>query len=422
VKPADAVARRTLTLAASALAAVLLAGCGRPNASAISAAASAQPVDVTVARARFARIATPIELSGSLAAVESVTVGAATGGRVVAVDVRIGDVVRAGDRLAQVDPAGPAAEVARARAGASAAAASEAASRSTVAVASSAIAAARAELDAANDRASLAQTTAGRMERLFAQGAISRQQLDQTRGDLAGARAAVAQAQAAVAGAGHSLDAALAQAQAAGQSALGARAGVAAAAAPLRDTTVSAPFAGIVVEKFVEAGAVVAPGSPVVALQDSHDLEVDVAVPDDALAGLVPGTPLAVRIDAAGGAPVPARIRAVVPSQNAALRSATLKIAIAERRGLEPGMFARVSLPGAAHRGWIVPLDALVTRAGQSGVFAVRDGRASFVPVSTGTVGADDVELLDFHNAPMEVVVGGLERIDDGTRVAIARR
>jgi hypothetical protein len=48
-------------------------------------------------------------------------------------------------------------------------------------------------------------------------------------------------------------------------------------------------------------------------------------VPDDALAGLSAGAPIAVQVDAVGGTPIAGHVRALVPSQNAVLRSATLK-------------------------------------------------------------------------------------------------
>ncbi len=259
------------------------------------------------------------------------------------------------------------------------------------------------------------------MEKLFAQGAISAQQLDQTRADVAGARAAVAQVQAGLVGARKAYGAAVAQSRAAADTSIGAQAGIAAATVPLRDATLTAPFDGIVVNKFVEVGAVVAPGTPVVAVQNARDLEVDVAVPDDALAGLSAGTPIAVRVDAVGGAPIAGRVRAIVPSQNAVLRSATLKIAVPSRLGLQPGMFVRVSVPGSARSGWVAPLAALVTRAGQSGVFVVRDGTASFVPLQTGAVGQSTVEVLGIDGRATQVAVSGLQRVDDGTRVTVMR-
>jgi RND family efflux transporter MFP subunit len=259
------------------------------------------------------------------------------------------------------------------------------------------------------------------MATLYAQGAISQQQRDQTLADAAEARAAVAQAQAGVAGARHNFAAAQAQSRAAAESAIGAQAGVAAANVPLRDATLTAPFGGTIVNKFVEPGAVVAPGSPVVTVQNSRDLEVDVAVPDDAAATLVPGAAIDVGVEAAGNSPIPAHIRAIVASQNPALRSSTLKIAVPDRPGLQPGMYARVSIIAHTHSGWVAPLAALVTRAGQSGVFAVRDGMATFVPLQTGTVGATSVELLGIDGRGMQVAVSGLERLDDGSRVAVTR-
>jgi membrane fusion protein (multidrug efflux system) len=158
-----------------------------------------------------------------------------------------------------------------------------------------------------------------------------------------------------------------------------------------------------------------------VTVQNARHLEVDVALPDAMAAAVVPGTAIDVEVEAAGGTPIPARIRAIVASQNPALRSATLKIAMPDRAGLQPGMFARVSIVAHTHSGWVAPLAALVTRAGQSGVFTVRDGIATFVPLQTGTVGATTVELLGIDGRATEVAVSGLERLDDGSRVAVAR-
>jgi multidrug resistance efflux pump len=335
--------------------------------------------------------------------------------------VRIGDVVRAGDIIAQIDASGSAAALAQARASAAAAAAAEDASTSTIDAATASVASAGAQLEAARSREALAATTSARMATLYAQGAISQQQRDQSQADAAEGQASVAQAQAGLAGARHNLAAARAQSQAAAESAIGAQAGVAAANVPLRDATLTAPFGGTIVNKFVEPGAVVAPGSPVVTVQNSRDLEVDVAVPDEVAATLVPGAAIDVGVEAAGNSPLRAHIRAIVASQNPALRSSTLKIAVPDRPGLQPGMYARVSIVTHTHSGWIAPLAALVTRAGQSGVFAIRAGIATFIPLQTGTVGATSVELLGIDGRGMQVAVGGLERLDDGSRVAVTR-
>ena len=402
-----------------------LAGCsgdkGGAGAKASATESAAAAVPVAVARLRTASFSTPTELSGSLVAVRSATIGAVSAGRIVSVSVQAGDRVSAGQVLAQVDTAGYGAGLAQARAGASASLAGEAASRSALQAASSSIDGARAQLGAARSRFELARTTAGRMATLFEQGAISRQQNDEAQANLAAAQAGVAQAQAGLSGAQSGYQAALEQSHAASDMAAQARAGVAAAGVPLREATLTAPFAGIVTAKFVDPGAVVGPGSPIVAVQDPSELELDVAVPDDDLAGLAPGAAATVQVDAIGGKSVPAHIRAIVPSQNPALRSTTVKISLAGRAGLMPGMFARVILPSAAHQGWAVPLAALVTRAGQPGVFVIREGTASFVPVQSGTVGDKLVEVRGIEGAEVSVAVTNLQRLTEGASVAVTR-
>ena len=370
-------------LAASAAA---LGGCASHPAQ--PAAPAAVPVSVTPARS--AAFATPIELSGTLSSVHTTTLGAAAAGRIVAVNVRVGDRVEAGQLVAQIDTSQYGAQLTGARAGAAAAADSQRA--------------AQAQLQQAQSRLALARVTAARMSQLYAQGAISKQQQDETQSNLQAAQAGVAQAQAGLSAA-------------AGMTAQ-AQAGVSAAAVPLQNTTITAPYSGIITQKFVEPGAVVGPGSPVAAIQDTSDLELDVALPEDDAAALVPGAKLNVRIDALGSTRVPGTVRAVVPSQNPALRSATVKIAVEPRRGLLPGMFARVTVSGAPHDGVSVPLAAVVTRAGQAGVFTVRADTASFVPVQTGTSTNRAVEVQGLASGS-RVAVSNVSRLTDGARVAV---
>ncbi len=408
-------------LAACALVFLPLCACGPATGAGGGRDEAAGPVAVTTARAAYTRLATPIELSGSLAAVRSVTVGAISAGRVTRVDVRAGDVVEAGDAIAQVDTSIYAAQVSQSQAGAAAASANRAAGSATVVAAGQTVLAARAQRDAAAGRYVLAATTWARMASLYAQGAIARQQRDQSRSELIAARAELTQAETRIAAAAAGVAAARAQSRAAAATVSQAGAAVTAASIALRDTTLVAPFGGVVVSKFVEPGAVVGAGTPVIALENARDLELNVAVPDDAAGTLARGTLLVVHVDALGGATLPARVRAVVPLQNPALRSATVNIAVAPRAGLLPGMFARVSIPGDPHRAVTVPLAALVTRGGQSGVFVVRNGKAAFVPVQTGTVGAKLVEVSGVA-AGDDVAIDNLQRLDEGSRIAIARR
>jgi RND family efflux transporter MFP subunit len=373
-------------LAPVVLAAVALSGCSEHAPTQTVSA----PVGVTVRTARIGRFASSVDLAGTLTALHEVTLGAASAGRIVSVNVRVGDRVAAGQVVAEVDAVRYGAVLQGARAGEAAAIDSQRA--------------ASAALAQAESRYQLARTTAGRMANLYAQGAISRQQQDETQEALASARAGVDQAQAGL-GAARGL-------------ALQAQAAVAAAGVPLADATVTAPFAGVITKKFVEPGAVVGTGNPVASLENTADLELDVALPEDQAAGVQPGMPLAVRVDALGGVSIAGRVRAVVPTGDPALRSVTLRVAVTPHTGLLPGMFARVSVPGPAQSGVGIPVSALVTRAGQTGVFQIRSGTASFVPVQSGAVDGNTVEVRGLR-AGASVADTNVAELTDGAAVNV---
>ena len=350
-------------------------------------------VPVTVAVARHIALTSISEFSGTLQAVQSATVGAMSGGRIVALDVRIGDTVAAGQVIARVDPSQYQAQLSQAEAGAQSAAQSAQA--------------AQAQAAAAQSRVALAQTTARRMDLLYREGAISAQQHDQVQADLSAAVAGLNQSNAA--------------GGAARSAAVQAQAGVVSASLPVQQSTIAAPFSGIVTQKFVDLGTVVAQGSPVIALEGTQNLELDVAVPEGEAPSLHPGRPVMVRVDALGDAPVPAYIRAIVPAQNSALRSVTLKISLAARRGLIAGMFARVALSKRTAPAWAVPLQSIANREGQTGVFKIERDVAYFVPVTTGGTNGNLVAVQGIAGSGTRVAITNLQRLTDGTHVRVEK-
>jgi RND family efflux transporter MFP subunit len=378
-------------LASAALGALALTGCSHTGG---RGAQAAQPLRVHIAAVRDGTLQSQLDLAGSISAADAANVGAISAGRIVAMNVRVGDRVNAGALIAQVDATGYRAQLAQAQSAAQAASAQASA--------------AAAQAQAARSQLHLAEVTAERMSVLYNEGAISRQDYDQTQANLQAARAGMQQAVAGSSAAQAAADAAIA--------------GATAASVPVTNTSIRAPFSGVVTGRMLDVGAVVGPGTPVVALENDNALELDVALPNDAGAAVYPGEIVAVRVDALGSATLAGKIRAASPSENPALRSTMLRIAIAQPRAgrLQPGMYARVSIPVSA-TGLAVPRNALVTRAGQSGVFTVYGGHAHFVPVDAGTTygGLVRVDGAGFRGA--RIAVSNLERLTDGATVTVVR-
>jgi RND family efflux transporter MFP subunit len=378
-------ARRSLRIAALGLAvAFASAGCAR-------APEPPPPVPVRTAPVAVASVATSTELSGSVVAAQSARVGAVVAGRIDAMLVRVGDRVTAGQPLATIDDASYRAQLAEASAGA--AGASEAGAAAAAGVAQT-----QARLD-------LARATQQRMARLYAQGAISRQEFDQAQADFRSASAVTEQARA--------------QRAAAADAAAQAGAAVTAASIAVADGTIRAPFDGVVSERFADAGTAVGPGTPVVAIQSEGALEVDVAVPQANAADLHAGSRLDVRSGDLART-LTGTVRGLAPA-DPALRSTLARIALPAAAGLRPGMFVHVVLRGVPVRGSAVPLDALVTRGGQTGVFVIADGKAIFAPVRTGAADLRLVQVSGLRPGDREVATTNLERLSDGAAVAIER-
>ena len=373
-----------------ALLAVTIASCGaKPD----GQAQPERPVPVRVAYVRAMAFAPTLELSGNVGAARQVVVGAAVSGRVVETFVRTGEEVGAGQPVAAIDDSAYRADYGKAV--------------DSVGSAEAGVAQTQALAQAARSRLELAQATAKRMALLYDEGAISHQDADQARADLAAARAGVEQALAAIA--------------AAAASRAEAQASVAAAGVPLGDSVVRAPFEGIVLAREVEPGAVVGVGSPIVTIEDKAHLELDVTVPDAAARAVHPRMPVTARVDALGGQEIPGAVRAVLPSGTPGVRSVIAKIDLQPAHGLYPGMFARVRLAAPARRAAAVPASAIVTRDGQTGVFTVAGGRAEFVPVQTGATQSGCVELVAGVLGGKPVATSALEKITSGTAVSIER-
>ncbi len=365
--------------------AAALAGCARPAPQPVA------PIAVAVAPIRSGSYGATLSLAGTVAAIDAATIGADAAGRVVAVEVHVGDAVRAGQVLARLDARGYRARYAQAAGDASSAAAG--------------VGMARAQLADAQAQMRLARVTAARMTTLYREGAIARQDEDRSAAALARAASTLQEERAALAAA---------QSQAAAASA-----GVQSAAVPLADATIRAPFAGVVSARYVAAGAVVAPGSPIAAIQNERRLEVEVAVPLDRAAGLTRGAHLRLR---SGGRTYLGTITGIAPS-DPMLRALNLRIAIGRAPGLVPGSYVRVSVPYRIAGATLVPSAALVTRAGQDGVFAVRAGRARFVPVQARPAGDGEIAIRGARAlAGSMVAISALERLTDGAPVRVQPR
>ncbi|MGD8228332.1 MAG: efflux RND transporter periplasmic adaptor subunit [Desulfobacteraceae bacterium] len=183
---------------------------------------------------------------------------------------------------------------------------------------------------------------------------------------------------------------------------------------------IRAPFDGVVIERVVDRGEWLSPGSRVATIARDDTVDVVVDVPERIIPYVEQGMDLNIM---AGGGPVKGKVFAVVPRGDVATRTFPLKIRINNGEALKEGMEARVELPVAEKKqSLIVPRDAVIDLFGSTVVFAVVDSKAKMIPVKV--VGYEEaragVNARGLEEG-MKVVVKGNERLRDGQPVVEAQ-
>lgn len=183
--------------------------------------------------------------------------------------------------------------------------------------------------------------------------------------------------------------------------------------------TVRAPYPGVVTIVHTEAGAWVTLGQPVVTMINDGDLEVAADVPTERIAGIAPGMPVPLVLD--DGTAHQAVIRAVIAEENPLSRTREVRFTPdfgTAGKPLAPGQSASIELPIGPQRDVVtVHKDAIITMNGQTFVYVAQSGMAQIRPVQTGIAVGNRFEVVGGLRAEDLVVIRGNERLQPGQSI-----
>jgi RND family efflux transporter MFP subunit len=320
------------TIALLAVWAPWITACGQQD-----PAPAADPVDVATFEVSADAAPTERLFDGTVEAVNEATISAQTAGRVTAIPFDVNDRVPAGAMMLRI--------------------------HSTEQVAG--LEQARAALAEASAREDEAQARYRRIHDMYQRRVVAKAQYD----EASAAR-----------------DAAVARLEAA-------RAGIAAATEGVAYTEVRAPFAGVVTQRHVRGGEIVAPGAPLVSTASLDALRVVVEVPQSIAPLVREATKAAVyiadqRVESAGVT--------LFPSAQAGSGTFRARFDLPnDVQGIAPGMFVKVGLITGRSDHLTVPRAAVVERSEMRAVYVVApDGRVWLRQVRLGRVTGDRVEVL----------------------------
>ncbi len=376
-------------------------------------------IQVQAILARLQPIPADRTLTGTLEAVESVSLTSRIPGRISVLGVKEGDRVQQGQVIARIDVSDIEAQRQQAEAQIQQA---EAAMRVAEAGADTARAArieAEARLGEAEAELTQGQLDQSRLQTLYDEGAVSQSALDQANTYVTTIESRIQQIQAGI----HRAEAVIVQAEA---QVLQAQAGIQQAQAIVNQATanltygvVEAPFTGVITHKYAEVGAIAGQGQPLVELENTDHIRFTTAVPEATIGDIRLGQPVQVFVDALDRT-ISGQISQIIPSGDPVARSFTVKVALEPTPEAIPGLFGRWQIQTQDRSALLIPETALVERLGVTGIFTVIEGKAHFKPVVLGATYTDQAEIFSGLEAGETVILNPDPSWTEGTPVRIS--
>ncbi|UUZ73052.1 efflux RND transporter periplasmic adaptor subunit [Polaromonas sp. P1(28)-8] len=352
------------------------------------------PIKVTVTQVATGTVAPSLFGIGTAEARRAYLIGPTTAGRVKRVLVDVGDRVKAGQLLAEMDPVDL-----DARVGSSAAAAARA---------QSAVATAQAQVRDAQSRQALAAGEARRYIDLGKQNFISPSVVE---GKLQQQQSADAQ-----------LVAARSVQTSARQDVSRLEAEREGARQQRGNIRLEAPIDGVVTSRDAEPGSTVVAGQAVLKLIDPASLWVTTRLDQSRSAGLHEGLPAEITLRSSAQGSVPGKVARLELVSDSVTEERIARVTF-ERlpAGVSTGEMAEVivRLP-PVRDALLIPNAALRQRGARAGVWLHDDGKLRFVSVKTGAEGLDGmVQVIDGLKAGNEVVVYSGRELEAGSRIKV---
>ncbi|OZA26911.1 MAG: hypothetical protein B7X93_10105 [Hydrogenophilales bacterium 17-61-9] len=349
------------------------------------------PVGVEIAMTTRTDLRPSVYGIGTVDAQHAYAIGPIQAGRVLRVLVDMGDPVKAGQLLAEIDPVDlhPRAEAAA----------------SSVARARQNAQAAQAQVTEADSRARLAQANSARYQALYQQNFVAMEMAESRRHEAAAARAALTAARASATGAQRDIGRAEAELHAINR---------------VRNSLkLASPINGVVVAREAEPGATVVAGQAVLRLVDPARLWVRARVDQARAHGVQVGQAADIVLRSAPGSALPGKVVRIELQSDAVTEERIINVAFDPvPNQLYLGELAEVSihLPGVRNV-LTVPRAAVSRQNNQDGVWQAVDGRARFRPVQLGARTAERVQIVSGLAEGDSLVVYSAKQLDEDMRV-----
>jgi RND family efflux transporter MFP subunit len=190
----------------------------------------------------------------------------------------------------------------------------------------------------------------------------------------------------------------------------------------LQDASIRAPFDGYIQQRMVSVGELVKAQMPVMTVVRVDPLKLLSEIPERMAPWVKVGQPLTLSVDAFPDKRFTATVSRISPGVNTQTRTFAFEALAPNAEALlKPGTFARVRLETSlVEQVMTIPYGAMQYRYGVYRAFAVEGDRLEARELKTGDRVGDRMEILDGLNRADRVAVTDVDTLTDGMKIAVA--
>lgn len=248
-----------------------------------------------------------------------------------------------------------------------------------------------AQVYSAESQLKLAKNNLSRYQQLYAQGAISRAQLDQYQNEYEVASASVQQTSAQLSQGVNQLNYSL----------------------------LYADQPGIISSISVEAGQVVSAGQTILTIVQDGEREIEISVPENRIEELRKATQFKVAFWALPSTTVEGKVREIAPMADATTRTYKVRISLINPpQEIKLGMTAAVTISNAMQTASLtIPLSAVYQTDSSPQVWVIKDNVVNLRSVQTGNFSGNQIQILAGLNPGETIVTAGVQKLRPGQKV-----
>lgn len=178
---------------------------------------------------------------------------------------------------------------------------------------------------------------------------------------------------------------------------------------------------GVVTGVDAEVGQVVSAGTPVIRVAQSGEMDVVVGVPENKVNMIRQMTDVQVALWAQSGQKLAGKLRELSPIADPVTRTYQAKVSLpADAKDVRLGMTANVSFsvpdPKPVFR---LPMTALLQEKGISSVWIVQEGKVKLIPVQLSGTSGEDILVSSGISVGQQIVTAGVHQLKAGQQVTI---